>query len=417
MYSLRTKSSVPSLACLVSQASESYKSKYRNSPEWIVAAPGRVNLIGEHIDYNDGFVLPMAIERYVVVAAGKREEETCGLSSGSPKMELVSVHLNEAVSFEVSQSIAPSMPPSWDSYSRGVVAGFLERFGDSVIPNLPSLNLLFESNIPMGGGLSSSAALEVATATMLEAITGIEMPPIEKALLCQQAEHRFAGVPCGIMDQFSSVFGQENAFILLDCRSQEIELVPFAPNGVSVLITNSNVKHELTGGEYAQRRTQCDSALKKIGASSWREVSDDQLLQVQASLTEVERRRAKHVVTETKRTVEATDAIRSCRWHELGMLMHASHDSLRDDFEVSCPEIDVLVEFAREIGVDGGVFGSRMTGGGFGGCTVTLVDTEKVEEVSRVLKERYENTTGIEPQMFASLPARGAHVVEHSFVR
>tara|TARA_R110002111_G_scaffold72666_1_gene116278 strand:- start:33 stop:860 length:828 start_codon:yes stop_codon:yes gene_type:complete len=273
------------------------------------------------------------------------------------------------------------------------------------------MDLMFESNVPIGGGLSSSAALEVATATLLEVVSGTTLGLDEKALLCQKAEHDYAGVPCGIMDQFSSVFGQENAFMMLDCQSQQIRHVPFDSNGVSVLITNSNVKHELSGGEYAQRRAQCDSALKKLAAVSWRDVTPSMLDSKKQSLTDVEYSRARHVVSEIERTQKAAVAIESGQWQALGELMYASHHSLQHDYEVSCCELDLLVELARGIGLAGGVYGSRMTGGGFGGCTVTLLDSEKVVEVSDHIQKQYKKQSGIDAHLFASLPAKGAHLI------
>ena len=244
------------------------------APAWIVAAPGRVNLIGEHIDYNDGFVLPMAIERYVVMAAVP--------ANGSATSSFYSVDLDQEFDVDLQSEIQRS-EIAWSNYVRGVLVGWKERG-----KTLPALRAVVQSNVPIGGGLSSSAALEVATATLLEAATNSQLDPFEKALLSQKAEHDFAGVPCGIMDQFSSVLCTENALMLLDCRDQTIQQVPFTASDISVLITNSNVKHELTGGEYAERRAQCDSALVKIGQDSWRDVSFAEIEACRDQLTETE---------------------------------------------------------------------------------------------------------------------------------
>ncbi len=238
---------------------------------------------------------------------------------------------------------------------------------------VPPFEAVIQSTVPLGGGLSSSAALEVATATLIEAMLGKPLVPVQKARLCQEAEHKFAGVPCGIMDQFSSALCIADHLMLLDCRSQEVKLVPFTAPDISVLITNSNVKHELTGGEYAQRRVQCEAAAKTLGVTTLREANMPQLEAARERLGDVNFRRARHVVSEIERTVKAADAFSAGRWGEVGQLMYASHDSLRDDYEVSCPELDLLVVLAKELGPDGGVIGSRMTGGGFGGCTVSLV--------------------------------------------
>jgi len=367
----------------------------------VVAAPGRVNLIGEHIDYNDGFVLPLAIERYVVMATALPENE-----SSHSSIRIHSLNLAETELIPTDQSIQPGRQ-GWVRYVEGVIAGFVE-LGENIL----AFDAVIGSNVPVGGGLSSSAALEVATATLLEQVTGHSLGLKEKALLCQLAEHRFAGVPCGIMDQFSSVFGKVDELMLIDCRSLVIESVPFDFGEISVLITNSNVKHELTGGEYRERRSQCASALSKLDQASWRDVTVGQLEQRRDALTEIEFRRARHVVTEIERTIAVSHAFRSGDWEMVGKLMFASHSSLRDDYDVSCPELDRLVQIASSIGKQDGVLGSRMTGGGFGGCTVSLVCTKQLETVISSLTKQYESATGISPFCFASRPARGAHVIK-----
>jgi galactokinase len=253
--------------------------------------------------------------------------------------------------------------------------------------------------------------LEVATATLLETICGRSLEPVHKALLCQKAEHTFAGVPCGIMDQFSSVLCRENSLMLLDCRSQEVELVPFADPNLSVVIANTNVKHELTGGEYAQRRRECEQAAQELGVPLLRDARLDQLQQARGRLAEVVHRRARHVIGEIERTRAAASALRAGEWRTVGDLMYASHVSLRDDYEVSCKELDLLVEVARSLGPEGGIIGSRMTGGGFGGCTVSLVRTNAVPHVTEQLRRCYHEQTSIEPTIFATRPAQGAMVL------
>ncbi|SMP47211.1 galactokinase [Neorhodopirellula lusitana] len=376
------------------------ETRFAGVPCGFTAAPGRVNLIGEHIDYNDGFVLPMAIERYVVIAANRCEDPT------RPFARIYSLDLDATIEIPLNAGPEPTLE-GWGRYIEGVFSGFVAR-GTTI----PPFDAVIGSNVPHGGGLSSSAALEVATATLLAEITGDALTKLEKALLCQRAEHVFAGVPCGIMDQYSSVFGEANQLMLIDCQSQDCELVPFDSSGVSVLITNSNVKHELTGGEYAERRSQCDRALAKIGIASWRDVSWEDVAAKQSELTDEEFRRARHVVTEIERTIKAADGFRNGRWEEVGTLMNASHDSLRDDFEVSCRELDVLVEIAIELGQEHGVIGSRMTGGGFGGSTVTLVEDAKVADVIAAIQQKYQEVTGLKCDCFASHPALGAHVIQ-----
>ena len=231
---------------------------------------------------------------------------------------------------------------------------------------------------------------------------------MEKALLCQKAEHDYAGMPCGIMDQFISVMGKENHLLLLDCRSQKTELVPMTDPAMSLLIINTNVKHELTGGEYAKRRAQCEQAAKALGVPSLRDATAEKLEQARSSMDSTAYRRARHVIGEIERTVHAAEGVRASNWPTVGQLMYASHASLRDDYEVSCPELDAVVDIAQDIGPKGGVIGCRMTGGGFGGCAVALVRSDKVPAISEVVAAEYEQRTRIKPTLFVSRPAAGA---------
>jgi galactokinase len=375
-----------------------YQQQFGRRPTWAAAAPGRVNLIGEHTDYNGGFVLPMAIDRYVVMAAGPID--------GATEARVASVDLDETATLRVQGAIQPG-PVTWSSYIQGVLAGFAERGFAG-----PGFQAVVQSDVPLGGGLSSSAALEVATATLLECMTGTRLDPIEKALLCQKAEHEFAGVPCGIMDQFSSVLCEEDQLMLLDCRSQQVELVPFDDDSVSVVIANTNVKHELTGGEYAERRSTCEAAAKTLGVATLREAANGQFEASQDKLDPIQRRRSRHVISEIARTVAAANAVRENAWETMGELMYGSHASLRDDYEVSCAELDLLVEIAKTIGPAGGVIGSRMTGGGFGGCTVSLVRSAQVQPFTEQLATQYREKTQIEPSIFATRPSQGAMVLE-----
>ena len=386
-----------SLHDLCAQAASQYTARFADPPRWIVAAPGRVNLIGEHTDYNGGLVLPAAIDRYVVMAAGPS-----ALKSGC----LVAGDIEEEANVQVAGAIEPGAV-TWASYIQGVVAGFVAR---GLRPS--AFNALIRSSVPLGGGLSSSAALEVATATLLEAILDQKLQPIDKALLCQEAEHKFAGVPCGIMDQFSSVLCEQDSLMLLDCRSQHVELVPLSDPDVTILIANSNVKRELTGGEYARRRAECEAAATTLGVETLRDVSCEQLAAAREQLGQVNFRRARHVVSEIARTLDAAHAIAAGRWQEVGRIMYASHSSLRDDYEVSCAELDLLVELAEQLGAANGVIGSRMTGGGFGGCTVSLVQTDAAQTIIDVLTEQYFQQTGIQPTLFTTRPARGAHRIK-----
>jgi galactokinase len=387
-----------SLDALASRTAKRFAEQFGRWPRWTAAAPGRVNLIGEHVDYNGGFVLPMAIERFTVIAA----DEPAG---GSAEVRLASADLHEETSFALDGKLSPGKP-AWANYVRGVVAGCTQR-GFSI----PGFDAVISSNVPIGGGLSSSAALEVAVATLLEAIVGQTIDPTAKALLCQMAEHEFAGVPCGIMDQFIAVGAKQGYAMLLDCRSMQSELIPFTDPDVTVLIINSQVRHSLATGEYAKRRADCHAAAETLSVAALRDVTIDDLNGHRAKLDPTVFRRARHVVGEIERTKAAARAIGHDDWPAVGAAMYASHESLRDDYEVSCDELNLLVDLAAALGTERGVIGSRMTGGGFGGCTVSLVRTDEVEAVSQSIGQSYQERTCIKATMFATRPAGGARVL------
>jgi galactokinase len=408
-----------SLKEFAAQVVAHYKEQYGHKPRWVAAAPGRVNLIGEHTDYNDGFVLPMAIDRYCVIAAGP----TVGPSDVGRSAQLYSRQIDESCTVPLGADASTEGVPAWARYVQGVVA-MLEPLGLTAKP----FQAVIDSTVPLGGGLSSSAALEVATATLVEGITGKSLDPKQKALACQAAEHRYAGVPCGIMDQFTSVLGQAGHLVLLDCRSQEAELIPMDAPEISVLVINTNVKHELASGEYAVRRAQCEAAAKALGVRALRDVDWAQLEASrpsssppldgeglgegrQRALDPVVFRRARHIVTENGRTVQAANELRAGNWPRVGELMVASHESLRDDFEISCAELDLLVELALKISPDDGMIGSRMTGGGFGGCTVSLVHTTAADQIAAQITAEYQKQTGIEPTVFVTRPSDGCQLL------
>jgi len=388
---------------LAEEAVGLFEEQMGRSPLWVVAAPGRVNLIGEHTDYNDGFVLPMAIERRVVIAA----DRAAG-SALDGRARLISSAEKAPATIAVDGEIRPG-EVHWSSYVQGVVAGCREA---GLKPG--PFEAVIHSDVPLGGGLSSSAALEVAVATLVEALAGRTLDPIAKALLCQKAEHEYARMPCGIMDQFISVLGEPDRAMLLDCRAQRAEMVALDDPSVTVLIVNSNVKHELTGSEYPQRRAACEEAARILGVAALRDATLEGLDAARERLSEEHYRRARHVISEINRTLHAAEALKGRDWQTVGRLMYASHASLRDDYEVSCEELDLLVEIARSIGVAGGVIGCRMTGGGFGGCTVSLVESRKAEAVREALCRQYGEKTGIEAAAFASRPAQGACVLRRA---
>ncbi|PAA83346.1 hypothetical protein BOX15_Mlig018066g5, partial [Macrostomum lignano] len=358
-------------------------------PDSVVYAPGRVNIIGEHTDYNDGFVLPMALP-LVTMMAGKRIESnvvnvvtggkdvTTRLTPGSPKDICVSFPVPDPK--QERRDGAQRIPDvEWANYVKGVLVNYKRLCG--------AFNSAIVSTVPLGGGLSSSAALEVATYTLLEQLFPIDHPvtPVEKALACQEAEHVYANVPCGIMDQFVSVMATENHLLCIDCESMRVTQVPFQNPHVVVLITNSNVRHNLGSSEYPVRRQQCEAASKAMGKRSLRLCTLEDL-EAAGIEDETIKRRAHHVISENARVQQAIESLKTTDYYRLGALMNESHASLREDFAVSCPEIDLLVDIAQR---QPGVYGSRITGGGFGGCTVTLVKRSHVDDLMKAIYDGY----------------------------
>ena len=383
---------------LIETTKTTFSKQYGLEPTWLVAAPGRVNLIGEHTDYNDGFVFPMAIERYTIIAAAP---------SNDGESTVFSVNKNESAAILTDGSSQPPEKVVWSSYVQGTVQYAFEA-GFKVKPFRAVIN----SNVPLGGGLSSSASLEVAVATLIEAMTGQQFDPVQKALTCQKAEHNYAKMPCGIMDQLIAVMGQTGHAMLLDCRSKQPKMIPMDDPSVSVLIVNSNVKHELTGSEYPDRRRQCEKAAKLLGVPMLRDATLQQLESAQSRFDQESDgnlcyRRAKHVITENDRTTAMAAALTKRDWTSCGQLMGASHQSMKEDFEITCPEIDRLVEIAQSVE---GVIGSRMTGGGFGGCTVSLIETKRTAEIVETITKQYQSATNIVSAAFVTQPAQGAQV-------
>jgi len=347
----------------------------------IFRAPGRVNLIGEHTDYNDGFVMPAAIHLSTWVAIAPEPAEKFVVHSD-----------NFAQTVELGKTDA-----AWSPYVFGIVR-VLQRMGY----RFGGANLLIYSDLPIGAGLSSSAALEVAVGCALLRVSETELDLTDLARVCQRAEQEFAGVRCGIMDQMVACRGRAQHSLMLDTRSLEYELLPL-PDNVRVVVCNTMVKHSLATGEYNNRRSECESAVRMLGRSL-RDVKLGDL----GILPEKIYRRARHVVTENSRVQYAAAALKSSNLHEFGRLMHESHRSLRDDYEVSCRELDVMVEIASSLD---GVYGARMTGGGFGGCTVNLVDANCVESFRVAITERYQESTGRDPEIYVCTIASGVEEV------
>ncbi|NWR78696.1 GALK1 Galactokinase, partial [Centropus unirufus] len=357
-------------------------------------APGRVNLIGEHTDYCGGLVLPMALQLGTVLAGSPAPDGAISVLTTAP--EAGEPRTVRFVAPGPGSALRPGQP-RWADYVKGVVQHY--RGGP-----VPGFSAAIATDLPLGGGLSSSAALEVATYTFLQQLRPDDGDLVAKALACQKAEHTFAGVPCGIMDQFISVMGKEGHALLIDCRSLETTPIPMADSNLAVLITNSNVRHRLTGSEYSTRRQQCEEAAAALAKASLRDATMAELEAARSQLGEEVYRRARHVISEIARTMQAAQALQDRDYQTFGRLMVESHNSLRDDFEVSCPELDELVAAALEVD---GVYGSRMTGGGFGGCTVTLLEAGAAERAQRHIQEKYGGTA----TFYLSKPCGGAKVL------
>ncbi len=335
-------------------------------------APGRVNLIGEHTDYNDGFVLPLALERGTAVAVAARSDRVLRVASD----------LYETTVHAELDELAPGAPSGWAGYVAGVVWAWLRRGTD-----VPGLDVAVVGDVPLGAGLSSSASLECAAASALDDLTGSDLDRTELALLARQAENEFAGVPCGVMDQMASVHGRLGHLVFLDTRSLAVDHVPFelGEHALSLLVVDTRAPHQLADGAYAERRATCEAAARSLGVVALRDV-DDLEAALERLPSDVHRRRVRHVVTENQRVLDVVAMLRDgTDPRRVGPLLTASHASLRDDYEVSVPELDVAVEAA----VNAGAYGARMTGGGFGGSVIALVDTTSADAVVQAIRAAY----------------------------
>lgn len=373
-----------------------FEQYFGHKPQVIAASPGRVNLIGEHTDYNEGFVLPMALNKINVVAVAPSptgQHRWIGALGEQP------VVIDPADADKTGD-------PFWSNYVRGVIC-MLGRRGIKV----PPVDMLIDSNVPRGGGLSSSAAFEVSACTALAALCGAEVTPTERALIGQATEHEFVNVPCGIMDQFISANGQKDHALMLDCKDLSYKLIPMTDPAVSVLVIDSAVKHSLADGGYAARRKNCEDACAILGIHSLREATLEQLDANKAKLGDLCYRRARHVVGENLRVAEFAEAVAAGDWNAAGRAMRGSHASLRDDFEVSCAEVDTLVSLADTIPSAAAVYGARMTGGGFGGCIVALVKSDSVEQVAHEMLDAYRDALGIETAYLVTRPGAGARIL------
>jgi galactokinase len=370
---------------------QTFQQRYGCAPTAIVRAPGRVNLIGEHTDYNDGFVLPMAIDRASWIALRPRKDS---------RVTLFSRNHDESIEFDFAKM--KKHLHHWGEYPKGVAwalreAGYKLNGWDGVT----------DCDVPLGAGLSSSASFEMAVARAFEASSGFPWDPAKMALLGQKAENKWVGVKCGIMDQMISAAGKKGHALLIDCRSLEHHLVPLPPTTV-VVILDTATRRGLVGSAYNERREQCETAAKFFGVKALRDVSVAHFNATDGKLDALTRKRARHVVTENARTLQAADAMRRGDAKLLGTLMNESHESLKDDFEVTNDALNIMVECTR---CAAGCIGARMTGAGFGGCAVALVEESKAEDFAKTVAADYEQATRLKPHLYVCQPSNGAEII------
>ena len=373
---------------------KTFEGIFGTRPEVVVRAPGRVNLIGEHTDYNDGFVLPAAIDRYISFAGRRRADR---------QVRAHSVDFQDSVEFSL-DDIQRDAAHSWSSYLRGV-SKFLQSDGHQ----LSGADVVFGGDVPREAGLSSSAAVEVAATVFWQRLMGLQLDPVYVIKLSRKAENEFVGVPCGIMDQFISALGRQDHALFLDCRDLTYRHVPLHGD-VKIVVCNSGVKRALAQSEYEVRLKQCRQAVAQLGTAglavkTLREVDSQDLEVHRSALNELLLKRARHVVTENQRVLEAVEVLEAGDLERFGELMNASHESLRDDYEVSSKELDVLVELAWK---QPGTLGARMTGAGFGGCTVNLVRAEAAEAFAEAVARGYQQALGLRAEIYVCRASDGA---------
>jgi galactokinase len=364
---------------------------FGEEPDLVAAAPGRVNLIGEHIDYSEGFVLPFAIKDRTLAAVRKRDDSTVRIASVQRRNKIVSVDI---------KNVKPGLKGEWERYALGVLWSMGVTSG---------VDLMIDGHVPLGAGLSSSAALECSVATAMNHLFDMGFNLEELARLTQKAENQYVGVPCGIMDQSVSLMATNGFALLLDCRDLSTRNIPFdvASHGLELLIIDTQAHHALTDGGYAERRASCESAAAKLSVKSMRELTMAQLDSSRDQLTETEFIRARHAVSEMKRVLDCVEALGKGDFVKVGQLINASHISLRDDYTVSCPELDTAVDAS----LAAGALGSRMVGGGFGGSAIALIEASKTTQTIRAVEKAFAEKKFKAPRFFTSLPSQGAELL------
>jgi galactokinase len=375
----------------MSSTEEKFLETFGEEPDLVAAAPGRVNLIGEHIDYSEGFVLPFAIKDRTLVAARKRDDSTVRIASAQRRSKIVTVDISE---------VRPGLKGEWERYALGVLWSMGVKSG---------VDLLIDGHVPLGAGLSSSAALECSVATAMNHLFDMGFNLEELARLTQKAENQYVGVPCGIMDQSVSLMASRGFALLLDCRDLSTRNIPFdvASHGLELLIIDTQAHHALTDGGYAERRASCEAVAAKLSVKSMRELTMAQLDSARATLSETEYIRARHAITEMKRVLDCVDALGSGDFVKVGQLINDSHRSLRDDYTVSCPELDTAVEAS----LAAGALGSRMVGGGFGGSAIALIEAAKTSQTISAIEKAFADKKFKAPRFFTSLPSQGAELL------
>jgi galactokinase len=375
----------------MSSIEEKFLETFGEEPDLVAAAPGRVNLIGEHIDYSEGFVLPFAIKDRTLVAARKRDDSTVRIASAQRRSKIVTVDISE---------VRPGLKGEWERYALGVLWSMGVKSG---------VDLLIDGHVPLGAGLSSSAALECSVATAMNHLFDMGFNLEELARLTQKAENQYVGVPCGIMDQSVSLMASRGFALLLDCRDLSTRNIPFdvASHGLELLIIDTQAHHALTDGGYAERRASCEAVAAKLSVKSMRELTMAQLDSARATLSETEYIRARHAITEMQRVLDCVDALGSGDFVRVGQLINESHHSLRDDYTVSCPELDTAVEAS----LAAGALGSRMVGGGFGGSAIALIEAAKTSQTISAIEKAFADKKFKAPRFFTSLPSQGAELL------
>jgi galactokinase len=380
-----------------------FQKSFHATPQFIVRSPGRVNLLGEHVDYNDGWVLPVAIDRATYLAVCKRDDD---------QLSILAVDLDSHIQLQTSNfklqisslqlPISNFQPPTWALYPAGVAHILREAH-----LNISGIDCAFASDVPRGAGLSSSASVELAFAVAWQKLGGWSLSGMELAQLCQKAENEFVGVNCGIMDQFACANGKEDHALLLDCRTLEWASVPL-PQSVAVVIADTTKRRELGKSEYNNRRAACEEASRLLGVKALRDVSLEEFNKREHTLPSLVAKRARHVVEECDRTLKAVEALKRGDVESFGHAMNESHRTLRDLYEVSCPELDAMVNAAQSLE---GCYGARLTGAGFGGCAVALVESNAAKIFERELAKRYEQATGLKAEIYVCKASKGADIL------